>query len=198
MKALPFIPLLLLTACSPTTPTLVLRSQTSPPVTDAVRYPEIVHAYHFGRYVDPNDDFIMHGQHIVYRVEENTRWNLQSLRTATSPCDKASANTKTAPSNVAFSPLPVSDAELAEINAQKLATIQILTEARTLSAALVKFQHAWRQTKTNLQETAVLRIAISNMQKRIDALTTAEKRTQAPPISTANIRTNNHPDLLTP
>jgi hypothetical protein len=176
----------------------VLRPQTSPPVTNAVRYPEVVHAYHFGRYVDPNDDLIMHGQHIVYRVEESTRWNLQSFRTATSPCDTASANTKTAPSNVAFSPLPISDAELAEINAQKLATIQIMTEARTLSAALVKFQHAWQQTQTNLQETAVLRIAISNVQKRMDALAAVQKRTQAPPVSTINSSTTNNPDLLTP
>jgi hypothetical protein len=97
------------------------------------------------------------------------------------------------PSNAAFSPLPVNDAELAEINAQKLATIQIMTEARTLSAALVRFQHAWRQTQTNLQETARLRAAISTMQKRMDALAAAQKRTRTPVISTTN-----NPDVLQP
>lgn len=192
MKALRFIPLLFLTACSSTTPTLVLRPQTSPPVTDAVRYPETIRAYHFGRYVDPNDDLVMHGQQVVYRVEENSRWDLHPASGVSFP----TANSM--PQNAAFSPLPVNDAELAEINAQKLATIQIMTEARTLSAALVKFQHAWRQTQTNWQETASLRIAISKMQKRMAALAAMQKRTQAPPISTINIPTTNHPDLLQP
>jgi hypothetical protein len=70
------IPLLFLSACS-TAPKLTLRPQQPPPATDnsAVRYPEVLHAYHIGRYADPNDDLIMHEQHVVYRVEENTRWN---------------------------------------------------------------------------------------------------------------------------
>ena len=43
-----------LTACS-TTPKLALRPQSPPPAADnsAVRYPEVVRAYHVGRYVDP-------------------------------------------------------------------------------------------------------------------------------------------------
>lgn len=193
MKALPFIPLLFLTACSATPPKLVLRPQTSPSVTDAVRYPEVVHAYHFGSYMDPSDDLVMHGQHLVYRVEENSRWNLQSLRTATSCCNAASANTITAPHNVAFSPLPVSDAELAEINAQKLATLQILAQAHTLSAAIGKFQRAWEQTETNLQETAALRATVNQLQIRIEALATAQKQPNRSPLSTTN-----EPDSLQP
>jgi hypothetical protein len=59
MKILRFIPLLFLTACS-TTPKLTLRPQQPPPAADnsAVRYPEVVHGYHFARYVDPNDDLV--------------------------------------------------------------------------------------------------------------------------------------------
>jgi hypothetical protein len=187
MKVLPFIPLLFLTACSATPPKLVLRPETSPSVTDAVRYPEIVHAYHFGRYVDPNDDLVMHGQQVIYRVEENSRWNLHPDADANLSLDNA------LPSNAAFSPLPVTDAELAEINAQKLATIQLMTEARTLSAAIGQFHHAWEQTETNLQETARLRTAISKIQKQMNALAVVQKRTQKLLISTTN-----QPDLLPP
>jgi len=70
MKAYYLIPLLFLSACS-TTPKLTMRPQ-QPPGTnaDGIRYPEVLHAYHVGRYADPNDDLIMHEQHVVYRVEE--------------------------------------------------------------------------------------------------------------------------------
>jgi hypothetical protein len=73
MKTYYLIPLLFLSACS-TTPKLTLRPQQTPATSaDGVRYPEVLHAYHIGRYADPNDDLIMHEQHTVYRVEENTR-----------------------------------------------------------------------------------------------------------------------------
>lgn len=183
MKILRLIPLLFLSACS-TTPKLVLRPQPSPPMDNAVvRYPEVVRAYHFGRYVDPNDDLVMHEQHVVYRVEENTRWNFQPLRAATIG---DSAISISAPRDAAFSPSPVNDAILAEVNAQKLATVEIMMEARTLSAALSQFQNAMKQTRTNLQETAALRATVAQMKQRLDALETAPQSFPAPPISTTN------------
>src|SRR5580692_10566949 len=101
MKSLHLIPLLFLSACS-TTPKLVLRPQQPPASTDnsTVRYPEVVRAYHFGRYVDPNDDLVMHEEHTVYRVEENTRWDLHP---------GAGGGGTTMPRDAAFSPAPVND-----------------------------------------------------------------------------------------
>ncbi len=115
MKTYYLIPLLFLSACS-TTPKLALRPQQPPPTDDsAVRYPEVLHAYHVGRYADPNDDLIMHEQHVVYRVEENTRWNFHP-----GPAD---GNLPALPSrDAAFAPAPVNDAILAEVNSQRLAT----------------------------------------------------------------------------
>jgi hypothetical protein len=191
MKSFYLIPLLFLSACS-TSPKLTLRPQPSLPVENAsVRFPEVVRAYHFGRYVDPNDDLVMHEQHTVFRVEENTRW---SLRTATMGCVGVSATTMATPRDSAFSPLPVNDAVLAEVNAQKLATVQIMTQTRTLSAALGQFQTALAQTKTNLQETAALRTAVSDMKHRLDALESAPEQLPATPLST----TNAPPDPLSP
>jgi hypothetical protein len=168
MKTFYFLLLMFLSACS-TTPKLALYPQPSPAVDNsAVRYPEVVRAYHVGRYADPNDYLVMHEHHVVYRVEENTRWDLRPSRADTAI--GAVAFPVEAARDAAFSPLPVNDAVLAEVNAQKLATVQIMSETRTLSAALAQFQTALQQTKTNLQETAILRASVIQMQKRLDAL----------------------------
>ena len=179
MKTYYLIPLLFLSACS-TTPKLTLRPQQSPATSaDGVRYPEVLHAYHIGRYADPNDDLIMHEQHTVYRVEENTRWNFHP-----GPVD---GNLPALPPHdAAFAPAPVNDAILAEVNSQRLATTEIMMQARTLSAALAQFQAALSQTKTNLQETARLRVTVNDMQKRLDALDTAQEQAPAATLSTTN------------
>jgi hypothetical protein len=179
MKTYYLIPLLFLSACS-TAPKLALRPQQLPPMdTAAVRYPEILHAYHIGRYADPNDDLIMHEQHVVYRVEENTRWNFHP-----GPVD---GNLPALPPrDAAFAPAPVNDAILAEVNSQRLATTQIMMQARTLSAALSQFQTALQQTKTNFQETVILRATVNQMKQRLDALETAPEQLPATPISTTN------------
>src|SRR3974390_1567699 len=162
MKTFYFIPLIFLSACS-TAPKLALQPQQPPPTAkDNIRYPEIVRAYHVGRYADPNDDLVMHEQHVVYRVEENTRWDLRPSR-ATILSGAVVFPTEPVPRDAAFNPLPVNDAVLAEINAQRLATAQIMAQARTLSVALGQFQTALQQSKTNLQETVVLRTAVIQM-----------------------------------
>jgi hypothetical protein len=194
MKTLLLIPLLFLTACS-TAPKLMLRPQPAPAIVDnsAVRYPEIIRAYHVGRYADPNDDLVMHEQHVVYRVEENTRWDLRPLRAATIGGSVAFP-TEPAPRDAAFNPLPINDAVLAEVNAQKLATVQIMVQSRTLSAALAQFQASLQQARTNLQETAVLRGAIIEMKKRLDALEAGRVQ----PLLSPNSPTNATPDSLSP
>jgi hypothetical protein len=169
MKIFYLLPLLFLSACS-TSPRLVLQPQQPPSEigNNAVRYPEVVRAYHIGRYVDPNDSLVMHEEHVVYRVEETTRWDLRAPATA------SGLPPISFPRDAAFSPTPVNDAVLAEVNAQRLATVQIIMQARTLSAALMQFQIALQQTKTNFQETAALRETVNAMQKRLDALQSAQ------------------------
>ena len=152
-----------------------------------VRYPESIRAYHIGRYVDPADGLVMHEQHTVYRVEENTRWNLHpgwNMAVQFWP-----------PHNPAFNPSPVNDAVLAEVNAQRMATARIVMEARTLAATVSQFQSAFQQTKTNLQEAAVLRAAVIEMNKRLDAVEREKEKTPPPPASPS---TNQPPDALDP
>jgi hypothetical protein len=188
MKIYYLIPLVFLSACS-TPLKLILRPQQPPAATDTTgtRYPEVLHAYHIGRYADPNDDLIMHERHVVYRVEDNTRWNFHP-----SPVD---GNLPALPScDATFAPAPVNDAILAEVNSQKAATAQVMIQARTLSAALAQFQTALQQTKTNLQETLILRASVNAMKQRLDALESAPGQLPPPPIST----TNEPPDSLRP
>src|SRR6202034_1683735 len=114
MKILYLFPLLFLAACS-TAPRLVLRPQ--PPANldnSTVLYPEVVRAYHFGRYIDPNDDLVLHEEHVVYRVEENTRWNLHPAANE----NMAAPLAVSVPRDAAFSPIPVNDDILAEVNSQ--------------------------------------------------------------------------------
>jgi hypothetical protein len=186
MKPIYLIPLLFLSACS-TQPKLVLRPQSpSSTATDAVRYPETVRAYHFGRYVDPSDDLVMHEQHVVFRVEENARWDLHPVT------GKNDFSPTPSPHDAAFSPLPVNEAMLAEVNAQKLATIQIMAQAQVLSGSLAQFQSALQQAKANMQETAMLRANIGDLKRRLDALE------DTPPAGPTFSTTNAAPDPLAP
>ena len=175
MKTIYLLPLLLLSACS--TPKLALRPLPPPSAAgnSAVRYPEVVRAYHVGRYAEPNDDLVMHEQHTVFRVEENTRWDLHS---------GSGGGSAIIPRDAAFSPAPVNDDILAEVNSQRLATAQIMGQSRALSSALMQFQSALQQTKTNWQQTAALRAIVSAMQQRLDAIESTQGQT--PTISTTN------------
>jgi len=189
MKPYYLIPLLFLSACS-STPKLTLHPQ-QPPATEAsgIRYPEVLHAYHVGRYADPNDDLIMHEQHVVYRVEENTRWDLRPATVGSN-----AFTTSSMPRDAAFSPAPINDDILAEVNSQRLATTEIMMQSRILSAALAQFQAALSQTKTNLQETAMLRSAVIQMKNRLDALETTRVR----PVAPSKPPTNEPSDSLSP
>ena len=190
MKPYYLILLIFLPACS-TAPKLALHPVPTPALTDtsAIRYPEIVRAYHLGRYVDPNNDLVMHEQHVVYRVEENTRWDFHP-----GPA-QGFVSTSSLPTNAAYSPVAANDDILAQVNSQKIATAQIMAQARMLAAALAQFQSALQQTKTNLQATTTMRATLSNMQKRLDALESAEK---AEPPTIQSTTTNGPPDSLEP
>jgi hypothetical protein len=189
MKILRLIPLMFLTACS-TTPKLALRPKQPPSAADnaAIRYPDTVRSYHFGRYVDPNDGLVMHEKHVIYRVEENSRWDLHPKQ-----ADNA-AFQFTPPGDAAFAPIPTNDAILAEVNAQKLATVRIMAQARDLASALAQFQTVLQQTRTNFQEMAILHASVVQMKKQLDALETTRIQPLLPP----SFPTNEPPDSLEP
>jgi hypothetical protein len=135
----------------------------------------------------------MHEQHTVYRVEQNTRWSLRTATMGNTPVFPAVPLTRDA----AFSPAPVNDAILAEVNSQRLATAQIMMQSRTLSAALMQFQNTLQQSRTNLQQTAALRATVSDMKQRLDALESARESSPLLPANTLST-TNAAIDPLSP
>jgi hypothetical protein len=186
MKTFYLLPLLLLGACA-AAPKLTLRSQPSSLATDSVRYPEMIRAYHFGRYADPDDDSLLHEQHTIYRVEENARWDLSS-RTATSGGTTVSTGTMR---DAAFSPTPVNDAILAEVNSQRLATAQIIRESQTLTAALARFQNSFA---TNLKQMQAMHANVNDLKQRLAALETATGQATNSP--TANHSPTNTDEMI--
>jgi hypothetical protein len=169
MKLIWSVPLVVLTACA-SKPKLVLHPQEPAPIVNdsALRYPEATRPYYVGRYVDPNNSLTMHEQHVVYRVEQTSRWNLHP-----GPSTPAAMAFQVPETNPAFVPAPVNDAILAEVNAQKAATASIMVQTRPLSSALEHIPAALRQTKTNLQDTAMMRATLSTLERRLSQLESA-------------------------
>jgi len=174
MKSFSLLPLLFLSACaSQRPPALSVRplNVSSPMDNAALRCPEIVRAYHLGRGVEPDNDLLLHGEQTVYRVESASHWNLHP-----GPSEPDSMDLSSAPRDAAFMPFPVNDAILAEVNAQKIATVRIMAQSRALAAALAEFQTALQTTQTNLQVTAALRASLKKMEQRLAALETAPRQ----------------------
>jgi hypothetical protein len=57
-------------------PATVPGTALSLPDADDVRNPEALKAYPTGRYEDPDDPFVMHEGHMLYRAEQPPSWNL--------------------------------------------------------------------------------------------------------------------------
>lgn len=82
MKAHLFIPFLLIAACATPsvkpalTPPKAPATSSKDPNMASIRSPEQLKAYPVGRYEDPNNPYIMHEGHTIYRAEEDAQWNL--------------------------------------------------------------------------------------------------------------------------
>ncbi len=131
MKTLSIIPLLLLSACStPNAPTLTIRPQEPRFPIDApgIRYPELIGAYHLGRYVDPSN--ALHEQHTVYRVEAGGRWDFhpgpREAEVGPPPFER----------DAAFSVPPATDEIIAELNRQKEVTQTVTAESNKLTDSI--------------------------------------------------------------
>src|SRR5438477_3755222 len=76
------IPLVCFSACATKRPVIARMPSSIPGTvipserTESIRYSENLKTYPVGRYIDPNNDFVMHEAHTVYRVETTAKWNL--------------------------------------------------------------------------------------------------------------------------
>src|SRR2546426_10748748 len=83
-KVLILIPLVCLSGCATKRPVVVQmpRSVTgtvlTPECIESLRYAENLKMYPVGRYIDPNNDLVMHEAHALYRAETTAMGNLHS------------------------------------------------------------------------------------------------------------------------
>ena len=180
MKYLVLFPLLLVASCA-SRPQLVVRPTTPPTVepNEAVRYGEVVRAYHIGWYVDPNHPETMHAQHPVYRIESSARWNLH-------PGPARSANLLNPPPDAAFAPPPTNDVVVAEMNRQREATERVMSEAVRLSRSYEELQKVFSEMKTVARNNAVLGARLATTEQRLADFGKELKKLSTTPSSLTN------------
>jgi hypothetical protein len=146
-------------------------------LTERVRYPELVKAYHISRYAEPNN-VVMHETHTVYRLEGQATWNLHSP-----PGCFVLPSGVAALRNAAFTPPAVNDSVLAELNQQRAMTRAVTQEAESLESSLRDFTAAIANTRTLAEQNKVLREQLTKTERRLQALETEVKKqgSQPPP-----------------
>jgi hypothetical protein len=157
------IPLIFLASCaSRPQPQIGVRPAPPPAVepVEAVRYADVVRAYHVGRYVDPNHPQTMHEHHPLYRIESSARWNLH-------PGAAVTASLLNPPPDAAFLPPPTSDAIFAELNRQREATQRILSEAAGLAASYSEIQKLVAEMKSVASDQALIRSRLAEAEQHM-------------------------------
>ncbi len=179
MKYLTLLPLVLVASCA-SRPQVALRPTPPPAVepVEAVRYGEVVRAYHLGRYVDPNHPETMHEQHPVYRIEVSTRWNLH-------PGAQNTANLLNPPPDAAYTPPLTNDALIAEMNRQRETTARVMLESSKLAQSYGELQSFLGEMKNVARNNALLSVRIATNEQRI-----AEFDRELQKLSTAAPATN--------
>ena len=178
MKYLALIPLVLVASCaSRPKPQVVVRPLPPPAVEpiEAVRYAEVVRAYHVGRYVDPNHPLAMHEQHPVYRVEASARWNLHP-----GPLWPATTNLLNPPPDAAFSPPPVNDAVIAEIGRQREATDRVITRPGVSRSRTRNSRRVIQQMQTVVTNQVRLSSRLADTEQRVANFAKELQRLAAP------------------
>jgi hypothetical protein len=161
MKYLVLLPLALVASCA-SRPQVAIRPTPPPAVEpiEAVRYGEVVNAYHVGRYVDPNHPETMHEQHPVYRVEAMAHWNLHPGATnTTSPLNP--------PPDAALAPLPTNDALAAEMNRQREVTARVMQEAARLGQSYGELQAVLGEMMNVARNHALLNARLATNEQRV-------------------------------
>ena len=180
MKYIALIPLVFVASCA-SRPKYVF--QPVPPVAgepiEAVRYGEVVRAYHVGRFVDPYHPETMHEQHSVYRIETSARWNLH-------PGPLNTANLLNPPPDAAFAPPPTNDALLAEMNRQRENTARVMQEAARLAQSYVELQGIVVEMKNVARNNVLVSGRLANTEQRVAEFAKELQKLSSPPSPPTN------------
>jgi hypothetical protein len=182
MKYLALIPLVFIASCA-SRPQPVFSPLPSPTVepVEAVRYGEVVRAYHVGRYVDPSHPETMQEEHPVNRVEVSGRWNLH-------PGSSAAAPLLDPPPDAAFEPPPRNDVLIAEWNRQRETTALVMQQANRLAQSYSEMQKIFVEMKKVARDNAILGARLAKTEERLAGFEKElQKITTAPSSSTNDV-----------
>ena len=174
-----FIPLILLSACATKKPVAVQMPRSVPGTTfanadsESVRYGENLKAYSFGRYVDPNDGFVMHEAHTVYRVETTAKWNLHPSAPVTIPGGPVVGII-----DPAHKDSPTTSEVVAEVGRQKAATLALMEQGQQMNESLAQLSKTLAATTQVSVENIRLKNEMSTTEKRLDALENNFRKSQ--------------------
>ncbi len=163
MKPLLLIPALMLAACASRAPKpalLIAHSAPSsrPVSTAALRAPERLREYRFGRYVDPGDPLTMHEGHPVYRIETSAGWDLQP-GSAVTPRSRVPTEAPSVSTN---------DAVVAEVNKQRVATRAFTAQTATLNEQLAAMQRATARVEDLAEQNLAIKGELKALRDRVD------------------------------
>src|SRR5215469_14367981 len=162
MKYLALIPLVFVASCASRSQSVFSPLALAPAVQplEAVRYPEVVRAYHVGRYVDPDHPETMQEEHPVNRVEVYGRWNLH-------PGGPAAAPLLNPPPDAAFAPPLTNDVLIAEINRQRETTALVMQQAARLSQSFSELERIFAEMKKVAHDNAVLGARLAKTEEKL-------------------------------
>jgi hypothetical protein len=199
-KLLIYIPLILLPACASKNPVVVHM----PPVVtgnalstadmESVRYNENLKAYPVGRYVDPNDGFVMHEAHTIYRVETTAKWNLHPNVYPYAP-GSLPGGPVVGIIDPAHSDSPVTPEVVAEVDRQKAATQSLIAQGQRMNQVLGQLSKVLPATSQVADENAQLKAQAMATERRLEILEDQFRKQQAeteftPPVAPSVKGTN--------
>jgi hypothetical protein len=149
---------------------------------ESIRYGENLKAYPIGRYVDPNNQLVMHESHTVYRVETTAKWNLHPNTPATVPSGPVVQIIDPARKDS-----PVTPEIIAEINRQKDATKALIAQGSRMNRELMQLSTNVSAARQVVVENAKLKQQLVSTVERLEALQDQFRKQQAETLSNRTV-----------
>lgn len=159
----------------------------------ATRIPETKKAYALRRYIDPANKRILHERGVIYRVEEDARWNLRGT-----PSDKTLLGTVAGVREPHYVSAPLGSEVSNELAKQKALTKTLTTSVQTLATvpnnnagerlvqAAARIEDGQREVLTKVRTMST---DMNELRTRVNALEREQPREAAPaPRTSADAR----------
>ena len=174
-RILIFIPLILLSACASKKPVVVKMppvvsgTTLTPADMESVRYGENLKAYQVGRYIDPNNNLVMHEAHTIYRVETTAKWNLHP-NVRPYPPGSLPGGPVVGIIDPAHKDSPITPEVVAEVDRQKAATQALIADNQQMSHALGQLSKVMPVTARIAKDNALLKVQTLATERRLEIL----------------------------